>query len=264
MEQKRPIHSLEGEIVGEIALPEIFEAEVRSDLIKRVYLSQLTSRIQPQGRDPRSGLKTSAESWGVGRAVARVPRVKGRHHRAAGTAARAPFVRGGRPAHPPRSEKVVKERVNKRERRLAIGSAIGASASAGLVSAKHRIEEGRQMPIVVVREIEGIDKTSRLFEVLLGLGLGEELARTKKRFRKLRSGRGRMRGRKRVRARGPLIIYKEDPTVHLAARNIPGVDAVSCNGVSVMHLAPGGTPGRLTIWSEPAIGAIQERFKGVI
>jgi len=260
-ELTRPLYNLEGEVVGEVKLPSVFLTPVRPDLIRRVYISQLTARIQPQGRDPRAGKRKSAESLGAGYDLARVPRIKGRHYPAALRAAIAPFVRGGRTTHPPKVEKVIWERVNKKERRLAIRSAIAATARSDLVAARHRVDGSMEFPIVVVNDLEQLDRTSYLYDLLIRLGLKEELERTKRRFRKIRSGKGKMRGRKRVRARGPLIVYVSGP-VYLAARNIPGVDAITVRELSVKHLAPGGVPGRLTIWSEQALKALEERFPG--
>ncbi|MCS7103614.1 MAG: 50S ribosomal protein L4, partial [Candidatus Korarchaeum sp.] len=61
------------------------------------------------------------------------------------------------------------------------------------------------------------------------------------------------------RARGPLIVYlNEGSPLKLASRNIPGVDAVSLRNLTVMQLARGGVPGRLTIWSEASIKALEE------
>ncbi|HDD69372.1 MAG TPA: 50S ribosomal protein L4 [Candidatus Korarchaeota archaeon] len=259
---RRPLFNLEGEIIGEIELPEVFKTDIRPDIIRRVYLSQLTARIQPQGRDKRAGMRTSAESRGTGLDLARVPRIKGILYPAAGRAAMAPFVRGGRRAHPPKVEKVIWERVNKKERRLAIMSAIAATASLDLIIARHRVDGIKAAPIIVIRDLEEVSKTKDLYDFLLKLGLKDELERTKARFRKIRSGKGKMRGRKRVRAKGPLIIYKENPSVFLAARNIPGVDVVNVKHLSIIHLAPGGVPGRLAIWSEPALKALDERFGG--
>ncbi|RLG41499.1 MAG: 50S ribosomal protein L4 [Thermoproteota archaeon] len=259
---RRPLFNLEGEIIGEIELPEVFKTDIRPDIIRRVYLSQLTARIQPQGRDKRAGMRTSAESRGTGLDLARVPRIKGTLYPAAGRAAMAPFVRGGRRAHPPKVEKVIWERVNKKERRLAIMSAIAATASLDLIIARHRVDGIKAAPIIVIRDLEEVSKTKDLYDFLLKLGLKDELERTKARFRKIRSGKGKMRGRKRVRAKGPLIIYKENPSVFLAARNIPGVDVVNVKHLSIIHLAPGGVPGRLAIWSEPALKALDERFGG--
>jgi large subunit ribosomal protein L4e len=54
-----------------------FPTPLRPDVIKRAVLAIQSSRIQPQGRDPMAGKKTTAESRGTGSAIARVPRVKG-------------------------------------------------------------------------------------------------------------------------------------------------------------------------------------------
>lgn len=254
-----PVYNLRGEIVGSVELPKVFSFEVRHDVIRRVYLSQLTARIQPQGRDPLAGLRTSAESWGAGHGVARVPRVKGRGYPASGRAARAVMAVGGAKTTAPRSWKVVWERVNRKERRLAIASAIAATHDLELVRARHRIPSELRVPIVVVDEIESIKRTSELYRFLEAIGLKEELERCKRRFRKVRAGRGKMRGRVRQRARGPLIIYAdEESPLRLASRNIPGVNAVSVRNLSVMHLAPGGVPGRLTIWSESSLKTLEE------
>ncbi len=253
-----PVFNLNGERVGEVELPSIFSMEIRPDTIRRTYLSQLTARIQPQGRDPLAGLRTSAESWGAGHGVARVPRVKGRGYPAASRAARAVMTVGGAKTTAPRSWKVIWERVNKKERRLAILSAIAATGRIDLVRARHRVDLDH-VPLVVTDDLEGVSKTSELYSLLLKLGLKEELDRTKRRFRKIRAGRGKMRGRVRQRARGPLIIYlNEGSPIARAARNIPGVDVVALRNLSVIHLAPGGVPGRLTVWTEGALRSLEE------
>ncbi len=253
------VFNLNGEKVKEIELPSIFEMEIRPDIIRRAYLSQLTARIQPQGRNPLAGLRTSAESWGAGHGVARVPRFKGRGYPAASRAARAVMAVGGVKTKVPRSWKRIRERVNKKERKLAILSAIAATSKIELVGSKHRIGDIKHMPIVLSNELENIKKTSKLYTLMIKLGLGEELDRNKKRFGKIRAGRGKMRGRVRQRAKGPLIIYlKEGSYISRAARNIPGVEAVALRNLSVIHLAPGGVPGRLTLWTEGALSSLEE------
>ncbi len=254
-----PVFNINGEKIREIKLPSIFEIEVRPDIIRRVYLSQLTARIQPQGRDPLAGLRTSAESWGAGHGVARVPRFKGRGYPAASRAARAVMTVGGVKTKAPRSWKRIWERVNRKERRLAILSAIAATGRIDLVGSRHRIDGIEQVPIIFSDDLENVKKTSELYSLLIKLGLKEELDRAKKRFRKIRAGRGKMRGRVRQRAKGPLVIYlREGSYISRAARNIPGVEAVALRNLSVMHLAPGGVPSRLTLWTEGALNSLEE------
>src|SRR5512141_196456 len=92
---------LEGKSQGKITLPEVFTTPLRPDVIKRAVLAIQSNRIQPQGRDPMAGKRTTAESRGTGSAIARVPRIKG----GSGRAAFAPSTVKGRQPHPPRAEK---------------------------------------------------------------------------------------------------------------------------------------------------------------
>jgi len=49
--EKIKVYSLEGEVVEEIELPEIFMEVFRPDLIKRAVISSQTARIQAWGTD---------------------------------------------------------------------------------------------------------------------------------------------------------------------------------------------------------------------
>jgi large subunit ribosomal protein L4e len=93
--EKIKIYSLEGEVIGEIELPEIFMEEFRPDLIKRAVISSQTAKIQPWGSDPMAGKRTTAESFGAGRGAAMVPRVKGSRHPAGSKGAFVPQAAGG-------------------------------------------------------------------------------------------------------------------------------------------------------------------------
>jgi large subunit ribosomal protein L4e len=260
----RKVYSIDGSVVGEVQLPSLFETDIRPDVIRRVYLSILTASIQPQGRDRYAGLRTSAESWGVGHGVARVPRVKGRGYSAAGRAARANQAVKGVRVGAPRVEKVVLERVNKKEKRLGLISALAATASIELVSRRHRLNGVKEVPIVITDEVEEIKKTKDVEDLLIKLGLQNELERLKRRFKKIRAGKGKYRGRIRKRARGPLfVVLKDDASLRLSARNIPGVEVVPVRNLSVIDLAPGGVPGRLTIWSRSSLEFLSRNI-GVI
>ena len=102
------IFDLQGKPVDKLVLPDVFETPIRPDVIKRAVLAVQSSRLQPQGRDPMAGKRTSAESRGTGMGIARVPRVKGGGGRAAVSlvsvptaslcTAAAPASRGGCPA----------------------------------------------------------------------------------------------------------------------------------------------------------------------
>lgn len=253
------VYDLEGNPVGAVELPEIFSAPVRPDLIRRAALALLTSRLQPKGTDPLAGLRTTAESWGVGHGVARVPRIKGGFR-----AARVPQAVGGRRAHPPKVEKKIREYINEKEKRLATVSALAAAADPNLVKARgHRVEAVKQIPMVVVDDLEGITRAAEARKVLMALGLWGDVERAMEGTR-IRAGKGKMRGRRYKVPKGPLIVVAEDRGISLAVRNFPGVDVTTARMLNVVHLAPGGHPGRLTLFTVSALKELEKRFEGVV
>ena len=248
-----PIYDLEGNEVSKIELPKVFNYEVREDIIKRAYLSALTARIQPQGRDPMAGKRTTAESWGVGYGIARVPRVKGERHPRAASAAFVTMAVGGRRAHAPTVEKVIHEKINKKERRLAIKSAIAATANRDFVIKRgHLLPQKLSLPVIVKKDIENIETTKQAKELLMKLGLWDDVMRVYKRI-KIKAGKGKMRGRRYKEGKSLLIVLSGKCKALKAFRNLPGVTVAYVDNLSVIHLAPGGVPGRLTLWSEEAI-----------
>src|SRR5512135_417520 len=128
------IMSIKGKAKKKIALPDVFQEPYRPDLIKKAATASQANRRQAYGPEYTAGIKTSAESWGSGRGVAQVPRLKN-----SSRVARVPQAVGGRRAHPPKPAKVWKEKVNKKERQKAIRSAIAATANDDLVRGRgHR------------------------------------------------------------------------------------------------------------------------------
>lgn len=247
------VYSLDGKPVEEIELPPIFEEEVRPDIIRRAVISAQTARLQPWGADTMAGKRTSAETWGKGHGVARVRRVKGSRNPAAGQGAFAPSTVGGRRTHPPKVERVLQERINKKERRLAVRSAIAATKEKRLVNSRGHVVGGvAELPLVVSDELEGIKKVKQAREVLQRLGVWQDIERVIK-SRKVRAGRGKMRGRRYRQAVGPLIVVAQGRGIKLGASNLPGVEVATVSNLNAERLAPGGVPGRLTVWTKSAV-----------
>ncbi|TDA32840.1 MAG: 50S ribosomal protein L4 [Hadesarchaea archaeon] len=256
---KVPVFSLEGSRIGEVELPEVFQEEYRPDLIKRAVISSQTARLQPKGVDPMAGKRTTAETWGKGYGVARVRRVKGRGSPASGTGAFSPHTVGGRRAHPPLPWKILKERINKKEKKLAFRSAVAATARVELVRSRgHLVEKIPSLPLVVEDKLEELSETKRVKEVFQKLGLWEEVERVSER-EKIRAGRGKMRGRKYRRPVGPLLVISGDKGIKKGAGNLPGVEVVEVRNLGVEDLAPGGMPARLTVWTTSALEKLEER-----
>jgi|Deesub1362A_J573_1020465.scaffolds.fasta_scaffold00098_38 large subunit ribosomal protein L4e len=254
------VYSIDSKKKREIELPSVFLEDIRTDIIKRAVLAVQSERYQPQGVDPLAGKRTSATSWGPGHGVSRVPRVKGSRHHAAGRAAFVPQAVGGRVAHPPVVEKKIVKKINLKEKRKALRSAIAATKERELVEARgHKIEKLPEIPLIVEDKIQSLKTAKETREVFITLGVWEDILRAKE--RKIRAGKGKMRGRKYKTKKSALLVISEDKGIKNGARNHPGVDVVTVNELSVEHLAPGATPGRLTIYTESALKKIEERFK---
>ena len=250
--------------VGKKRLPKQFEEEVRPDLIKRALFALQSHKRQPYGSDPEAGKRHSVRiskrrrdyrgSYGLG--ISRTPRkiMARRGTRMTWTGAFVPFTVGGRRAHPPKAEKILWEKINKKERRKAIRSAIAATMDIDLVKNKHNIP--KDFPFLISKRFESLDKTKNVLDALRGIGLGEELKRVEE--RKVRAGRGKTRGRKYKSKKGPLIVVSDECKLAKAAKNISGVDVVDVKHINVNLLAPGAIPGRLTLWSETAIDIMEK------
>jgi large subunit ribosomal protein L4e len=250
------IFNLKGKPIGKTELPNVFATPLRPDVIKRAVLSIQSHRLQPQGRDPMAGKRTSAESRGTGMAMARVPRIKG----GSGRAAFAPGTVGGRQPHPPTSEKKIVKRIPKKENRLALLSAIAATASKEVVASRgHAVEGVPQIPLIVADSIGELTKTREVEEALVHLGVLLDIYRVRD-SRKIRAGKGKRRGRKMKQAVGPLIVVVDNKGLAEAAGNIPGVDVVTVNGLNAEILAPGAHPGRLTLWTNGAIERLDKLY----
>jgi len=254
-EVKTHTYDLNGVKVSEITLPKVFGLPVRKDLIRRAFLSAFTAMLQPKGRDPMAGRRTTARSWGVGYGLARVPRTS------TGRAMFVSFARGGHLAFPPRPERVLHERINKKERAYAIASALAATAKVDFVRARGHVFEAEALPIVIVDEVEDkIGTAKEAKQYLEKIGVWSDITRSYERIR-IRAGKGKMRGRKYVEPRSTLFILSSySKPFAKAVRNFPGVDIATPNNLSILHLAPGGEPGRLTVITYSALKAIGEKY----
>ena len=60
-----------------IPLPAVLTAPIRPDVVQLTFKNMAKNKRQPYAVATNAGHQTSAESWGTGRAVARIPRVGG-------------------------------------------------------------------------------------------------------------------------------------------------------------------------------------------
>jgi len=262
LDQVINVYGLDGNIVDKISIPSLIQSiTIRKDIIRRAFISVFTAKLQPKGRDPMAGKRTTAESLGVGLGLARVPRVKGERYPKASQAAFAPFTVGGRRCFPPRPEKILREKVNKKEKKLALISAIAASFNPVLVKLRgHVVEQVPQIPLVIEDGISSISKASELRSIFMKLGLWLDVQRAKNSRKRLSSVAKKRRKKVYRNAKSVLIVVDSDNGISKAARNFPGVDVCNVSNLNISLFAPGSHPGRLTVWSRSAFMKLFKLF----
>jgi large subunit ribosomal protein L4e len=152
-------------------------------------------------------------------------------------------------------------RINQGQRRYATCSALAASALPSLVMARgHKIEKVPEVPLVVSNKaLKDISKTKQAVKLLKDLGAYDDIEKVKS-SHKIRRGKGKMRNRRYVQRRGPLVVYGRKTPLIKALRNIPGVELVCVTRLNLLQLAPGGHLGRFCIWTKDAFLRLDSIF----
>lgn len=250
---------------GTVTLPEQFNETVRTDLIKRAVQTILANNRQVYGAKPEAGKRASAflskrrrkykGTYGIGQS--RTPRkVLNRSGTRFGyVGAVAPQTVGGRRAHPPKATKIWTQKINEKENRKAIRSAMSATTQTEYVTQRgHKIPTS--YPFILSDEVQNIQKTADLIKLLKEIGFQDELDRVSQ--RKVRAGKGKTRGRKYKSKTGILFVITDMCDLVFAVNNVPGCDIVLAKNLNAYLLAPGGDPGRLTLYTESAIKQLSE------
>jgi len=239
-------------VEASVTLPAVMTAPIRPDIVQFVHTNMNKNKRQAYAVSEKAGHQTSAESWGTGRAVSRIPRVAGGGTQRAGQGAFGNMCRGGRMFGPTKTWRRFHRKINVNQKRYAIASALAASAVPALVMARgHKIDDVAELPVVIDNSAQSIKKTAKAVALLKALGAGADLDKVKD-TKKLRAGKGKMRGRRSVLRKGPLVIYDEADGLDKAVRNIPGVDFACVSRLNLLQLAPGGHMGRFCVWTQAA------------
>ena len=165
------VFSTSGAKTSQESLPAVFKAPIRTDVVQFVHTNMRKNRRQPYAVSKMAGHQHSAESWGTGRAVSRIPRVSGGGNSRSGQAAFGNMCRKGRMFAPTKVWRRWHRRVNKNQRRYATASALAASALPALVEARgHRISQVNEVPVVVDSAIESVSKTKDAVALLKTVG----------------------------------------------------------------------------------------------
>lgn len=264
---KSKILSIDGEKVKDIELPKFFSERIRNDIVEKVLEAKKTK--QPYSPSPVGGKQHSASGkishrrhvWKghYGKGISRVPRkiMSRKGSQFNWVAAEVSSARGGRRAHPPKIlHMLTRKKINKKELNIAIKSALSATADGKEISRKYsrlKNEKITEVPFIVESKL-AVLKAKELISSLRKI-LGEKLFDVALKKKSVRSGKGKLRGRKYKSNAGLLIIIGKNEKLKTGA-----FDVADSNNLSVNDLAEGGT-GRLTVYTESAIKELGEKLK---
>jgi len=241
-------------------LPAVLTAPIRADVVHYVHQLMMKNKRQPYAVNKLSGMQTPAESWGTGRAVARIPRVPGGGTSRSGQGAFGNMCRGGRMFGATKIWRRWHRKISVNQRRYAVASALSASAIVPLVQARgHKIDEVPELPLVLSDSLSAVNKTKQAKAVLERFGAFADVQRCVD-SKKVRRGVGKSRNRRYVVRRGPLVIYDSASGLERGFRNIPGVEITSVDNLNLLDLAPGGHLGRFCIWTKAAFQKLDTLF----
>jgi large subunit ribosomal protein L4e len=264
---KSKILDINGKEKGTIELPSFFSEKVREDIVAKVL--EVEKVKQPYSPSPVAGKQKSASGniqhtrsvWKTmqGKGISRVPRkiMSRRGSQFNWVGAEIPNARGGRRAHPPKVESMINtKKINKKELRAALISALSATGNEKLVSLKYERLNDKKLsglPLIIEQKILSL-KAKELISSLKKI-LGEDLFEVSLQKKKIRSGIGKLRGRKYKKNAGLLLVVGEKENIKT---NV--IEVKKAKGLNVTDLANGGV-GRLTMYTEQAIKELGEKIK---
>ncbi|MBN2517962.1 MAG: 50S ribosomal protein L4 [Candidatus Altiarchaeota archaeon] len=260
--------SLKGQPKADMELPSVFATDYRIDIIQRAVVAEQSQKRQSYATAEGAGMNSTAQYYGrrrdyyrmtINRGMSRLPRIK-RPKGGLGEVRLVPHSKGGRRAHPPKTEKILAKKINKKEWNYALRSAIAATVDEELVTGtgRNHIYDGISLPLVIESGFEKLAKTKEIRDVFSDLKLTDDQERASS--KKTRAGRGKARGRRTKTGKSVLVVLSRDCSAKKAAENLAGVDVVEVKDLSVDLLAPGGYPGRLTLWTEDSLKKLDELY----
>ena len=262
---KAKLFDKNGKEKGSVDLPKCFSGKIRADILLKVFEAQKGIYAQAYGAMEGAGAQYSASGiskkkrhdWKAtyGKGISRIPRkIMSRHGSSFNwIGATVSNARGGRRPHAPRSAKNPFNKTNKKELQIAFCSALAGnlrgvgvrgfgvsgmtgSANRGVVFDGAILELKTKDFKKVVDEIFG---DAKIWKV-----------------KKIRAGRGKMRGRKYKSNAGLLFVIGNEESMKRK-----GIEVVSVDDLLIKDLAPNGVPGRLVCYTKSAIEELGSRFQ---
>jgi large subunit ribosomal protein L4e len=263
---KIKIFDTEGKKTREMELPSFFSQRIREDIVSKVLEASKTmhpyapSLVAGKQHSASGIIRHARRKWrgAYGKGISRVPRkiMSNRGNQFNWVGAEIASTRGGRRAHPPKVITMINtKKINKREMNLALISAINATASEKAIVARYsRMDEKdmKDLPIVVESKITSL-KTKDMVNMVKKI-LGEKISEIAIGSKKIRSGKGKRRGRRYKNSAGMLLVVGRGEKTKVTAFEVKNTQNLNVNDI-----AQGGL-GRLTIYTETAIRELGEKL----
>ncbi len=264
---KTAILDINGKKTKEIELPKCFSQEIREDIVAKIL--ETKKHQQPYAPSLVAGKQHSASGkirhrrhvWQshYGRGMSRVPRkvMSRRGTQFNWVGAEVSGMRGGRRVHPPKVLSMINtKKINKKELQIAFSSALSATANENKITKRYlklKGEKIKDLPLVVESKLISL-KTKELISCLKKI-LSEQLFALALKKKTVRSGKGKLRGRKYKSNAGLLLVVGADEKLKTNS-----FEVVNVKNLGVVDLANGGV-GRLTLYTEKAIKELGEKLK---
>ncbi len=251
------LYSIEGAKKSEIQLPIIFETPIREDIVMKCYESEkildkhsYSPADEAGRRNSASGnVRHSRHKWKghYGKGLSRIPRktMWRRGNQFYWVGAEVSNTRGGRSVHAPTGVWRI-NKINKKERELAFASSIASTADKRYLSMHY--PNAKEIPALIILEALP-KKTKELIEFLDKVLKECHISALKD--KKVRSGKGKRRGRKYKSNAGLLLITGKDEEL-----SCKGIDIKNLKEVKLQDLHP---LGRLTFYTKKAIEELGEK-----
>ena len=252
---KAILYDAQGAKKGDLELPSLFAAPIREDIIAKYFESDKFENMQQYGSYKEAGKRHSASGtishrrheWKghYGKGISRLPRkvMWRRRVQFYWVGAEVSNTRGGRRAHPPKGLHTPRK-INGKERTLAWHGAFAATLAPTWIKKRYAMITVLPSTPAVVESLPA--KTKAMHFVLKAI-FGAELTQIFKN-KEVRSGKGKLRGRKYKENAGLLIITGKGESIKCA-----GVEVKTVRELKIADLYP---LGRLTLYTKKSLEEI--------
>nr|BAS01575.1 ribosomal protein L4A [Lotharella vacuolata] len=248
------VTSLEGKNLGSIKITNFEKLKINIELINKISTMSCYKRKKLQKRNIKAGTQTSSKSWGTGRALARLPRVKGEGSGRSGQASMVNMCRGGRIYIPLKQHRKWYKKVNRKAHFKALTSSFISSTYAPFVISKgHNISDITYFPLILENLIEYSWSSFEILNVLKNTGGLIDIIKSNKKHIRTSS----MNSYKK----GPLLIVNKKNELYFLLKNIYSLEIADTHCLSINQLAPNGRFGRLCFFTKSSFMSLIRIFE---